>query len=289
MTEHEVTIEIPAFSISFKVSATEIAPEPPPPPPDPLPEPGTAYAQVQGNTPATTIAPHDLLVCNPTIDTSGFDPKRKPGSIVLFYSVSQIMPSFGPASPWWNGIRAVATEADYWHTASPPSIANRVLHSANIWHVRPSASLANRIADFVVANANPYFMGTMADESNPVLPAHYLAAYRTAIEWVEADLPKIQADWVASVNTYLNSLKAAWGSAKAVIANSAGTPGPDGFTVEASHILAKGAGGVDWVKANVLAQKAAWDALPNRFGTRPIVVAWNYAGQIPGVYIGTSV
>lgn len=287
MTEHEVTIEIPAFSVSFKVSATPTEEVPPPPPdPEPLPEPGTAFTLIQGNT---IVEPHDLYVCNPTIDTAAFELKRKPGSIVLFYSVSQLMGSYGANSAWWNGIRAVATEADYWHTANPPSINNRVRHGASNWHVRPSASLAKRIADFVIANAPPYFMGTMPDESNPALPGHYLAAYRTAIEWNEANLAQVQADWVASVNTYIDTLKAAWGSAKAVVPNSAGEPGPDGFTVEHSHILAKGAGGLAWVQEQAEAQRVKWAAAPNRFGVRPLVVTWNHPNQIPGVFFGTSV
>ncbi len=280
MTEHEVEITIPAITLKFSVKATEIVELPPP---EPLPEPGTAFTQVQGNT---IVEPHDLYVCNPTIDTAKFELKRKPGSIVLFYSVSQIMPSYGALSPWWNGIRQVATEADYWHTANPPSITNRVRHSTEIWHVRPSAVLAKRIADFVIANAPAYFMGTMADESNPVLPAHYLAKYRTAIEWVEADLAKVQADWGASVNMYMNTLKAAWGSAKAVVPNSAGEPGPDGFTVETSHILANG--GAPWVSVQATKQQAKWAANPNRYGIRPIVVTWSFPERIPGVYWGTG-
>lgn len=283
MTEHEVEITIPAITLKFSVKATEIV-EPPPPEPEPLPEPGTAFTIVQNTT---VIEPHDLYVCNVGIDTVAFDAKRKPGSIVLFYSVSQLMPRYGATNLFLNGLRAVATESDYWHTSSPPSINNRLAHSTSNWHVRPSASLAKRIADYMIAKAPAYFMGTMADESNPALPAHYLAAYRTAAEWNEANLASVQADWVASVNTYLNTLKTAWGSTKAVIANSAGEPGPDGFTVEQAHILAQG--GPAWVTAQAAKQQLKWAAAPNRFGIRPLVVTWNHPDKIPGVYFGTSV
>lgn len=289
MTEHEVTIEIPAFSISFKVSATPLEEVPPPDPdPIPLPEPGTAFTIVQNAT-IPILEPHDLYVCNVGIDTAAFELKRKPGSIVLFYSVAQLMPRYGATNAFLNALRAVATEADYWHTANPPSINNRLAHSTGNWHVRPSASLARRIADFMIANAPAYFMGTMADEQNPALPNHYLAAYRTAIEWVEANLAQVQADWVASVNMYVDTLKAAWGSAKCVISNTGGTPGKDGYTVEHAHILAKGAGGLAWVQEQAEAQRVKWAAAPNRFGIRPLVVTWNHPNQIPGVFFGTSV
>jgi hypothetical protein len=284
MTEHEVTIEVPAFSITLKVSATEIVP--PDPEPEPLPEPGTAFTIVQNNT---VVDPHDLYVCNVGIDTVAFDPKRKPGSLVLFYSVSQLMPSYGATNMFLNGLRAVATEADYWHTANPPSINNRLRQSVSNWYVRATPNLAKRIADYIIAKAPAYYQGTMADESQPELPDYYLAPYRTAVEWNEGNLAQVKADWVASVNMYLNTLKAAWGSTKAVVANTGGTPGPDGFTVENAHILAQGAGGIDWVKANAAAQKKIWDANPNRFGIRPIIATWNCPTKIPEIYFGTAV
>jgi len=221
---------------------------------------GEAYTQVAPGQEAL-VPSRDLYVTHPSINTAIFDANKKPLSIGIGYTTTSLIGQF--ASAWFAGIRAITTEHDYWHIGGATE-ANRVEHSANLWHVRPSVSLADRMADYVITNLNPALAGAFCDEANGNLPQHYLDAYRTADEWIEGNLATVQATWTAMHLQYVFRLKQAFGSSRAVVANSGGTPyaNADGIWMEDEHVITNG---VPWALDRFQQQKANWEANGSRY------------------------
>lgn len=209
------------------------------------------------------IPERDLYVTHPLINTTTFEANKKPESIAIAYTTTSLISDLD--SSWFVGIKAFTTEHDFWHIGGATE-ANRVHHASysNIWHVRPSVSLANRMADYVITNLNAYFHGVFADESQGEIPNHYLTDYRTADEWIEANLATVQADWRAMQTQFVFRLKQAFGAARAVIANTAGKTRPevDGIWIESSHVVANG---IPWAMARYEEQKDFWEANSSRF------------------------
>jgi len=222
---------------------------------------GEAFAQVSPGQEASVLQ-RDLYVVHPSINTTIFNANKKPESIGIAYTTTSLIGQF--SSAWFAGIRAITTEHDYWHIGGA-SQANRIEHTAGIvWHVRPSLSLADRMADYVITNLNPALAGAFCDEANGELPQHYLTAYRTADEWVESNLAIVRATWTAMHLQYVSRLKQAFGSNRAVVPNSAGTPyeSADGIWMEEAHVVANG---VPWALARFQEQRDHWEANDNRF------------------------
>lgn len=228
--------------------------------PDTASEAGTAFTRVQPGQEA--LAPQsDLYVAHPLINTVTMEANKKPGSIVIAYNTTSLIFNF--SSSWYTGIEAITTEHDYWHIGGATE-ANRIERSTNLWHVRPSVSLANRMADFIITNLDAYFDGVFCDESQGELPQQYLDDYRTADEWIEADLATVQSDWRAMQTQFVFRLKQAFGSSRAVIANTAGKTRPevDGIWIEDEHVTTNG---IPWAMARYEEQKDFWEANSNRF------------------------
>jgi hypothetical protein len=227
---------------------------------------------------------YDAYVCHPTINDVLLEATAHAGSIKLAYVNAPLMPDRSSAfylGQLAAGI-AAAGENAFWHDGFPATPANRIRFDAFNWYVRPSAALGTALANYFLGDLNPYFDGIFSDESTAGIQDHYWTAFKTVdpldnggIALTDADRPYWEGQWDEFMSAFLDTMKAGFGSDRAVIANSAGDvwPGIDGITKEESHILVDGEA---VTLAQFEAQKLEWEASPNRFGDRVLNIAWNY-------------
>lgn len=222
----------------------------------------------------------DMYVCHPVINTTFLDanPNVPADSLKLFYGSTSIVQR--SASAYFQGLRDVTVESDYWHTDGIMDEDHRITHptSTNTWLVRPSASLGVRLANAMIDLTSDYFDGIYADESPNDIPNHYWNTFKTAggADAVDDDdRPFWEARWDEMHEAFVTTFKNHFGSTKAFVANAAlGTnPKWDGKTTESSHIVLAGEAAA---RASFEQQGAYWEESATKFGDHPLNVAWDY-------------
>lgn len=259
--------------------------------PSSLPFAGTAFTFVD-NGDETLVDDYDLYVAHPTIDVDVLKASVAGTPVVLAYVIASLTPRY--ASAFYTAYLAVMVEGDFWHSG-PPAPGNRIERDATTWLVRPSASLGTRLANFYLGALSSEFDGAMEDEAQAMVPDEYWSAFKLVdpadnggLPLTDADRPYWDGQWTAMHLAFQSTLKAGFGSQRALIANSAGAvyAGIDGITKERSHIIDDGEA---VTRAEFEQQRLQWEAAPHRYGPRVLNVTWNYdLPGAPAVFRGTQ-
>lgn len=260
----------------------------------------TAYNNVAPSEEAF-VEDFDLYVCHPLVNTTTLEANTPNDSLKLFYSIVSAMPRF--SSSYFVGQRAVASESDYWHSATPAAESNRIAYSSALFHLRPSAALGAAIATYLLSATSSYFDGIYVDESygdqglgNPFhVPDEWWAAWKGVapadnggVPLTDADRPYWEGQFDAMMAAAFATLKAGMGSSRAIVANTAGGvfPGITGVSIEEGHVALHGEA---WALERFEAQRGQWEGDPDRFGVQVLNIAWNSGIQEAGlVYRGTD-